>query len=106
MTRTELFDEFYAKHQDEFQSKAAAKRAFDGLFAIMTSTMASGKSMTITGFGKFRLTRLKDREVTNPRTKEVIASPAHTVVRFSPGRPLALAVKDVPVKESDESDEE
>lgn len=93
MTRNELFEKFYKKNGYLFSTKADAKDGFDGVFDTMLEQIAAGNDLTITGFGKFRRTVLAAREVKNPRTKQITMSPEHTVVRFTPGRPLAIAVK-------------
>jgi len=77
-------------------SKARAEEMVDETLAEIGNALTQGHSVTLHGFGRFRLARQEPRGgVVNGR--EYIA-PAKTVVRFRSGKALAeaCAVLDLP----------
>ena len=75
------------------QSKADAARAIDATIGSITSTLKKGQSVTLVGFGTFKVSKRKARKGRNPRTGEVITIKAAKVPRFSAGKSLKDAVK-------------
>ena len=74
-------------------SKADAARAVNATIGSITSALKKGQSVTLVGFGTFKVSRRKARKGRNPRTGEVIAIKAAKVPRFSVGKSLKDAVK-------------
>jgi len=74
-------------------SKADAARAIDATIGSITSTLKKGQSVTLVGFGTFKVSKRKARKGRNPRTGEVITIKAAKVPRFSAGKSLKDAVK-------------
>ena len=73
-------------------SKAAAGRAVDALIAAVKSTLKKNGSVTLVGFGTFRVAKRKPRTGRNPRTNQPIRIPAAKVPKFAPGKAFKDAV--------------
>lgn len=58
----------------------------------ITSTLKSGKKVTLVGFGSFQVIEKKARRGVNPQTKETIQIPAKKVPKFVAGKGLKEAV--------------
>jgi DNA-binding protein HU-beta len=74
-------------------SKADAARAITATLNTITSALKKGQSVTLVGFGTFKVSKRKARKGRNPRTGEVINIKAAKVPRFSAGKSLKDAVK-------------
>ena len=74
-------------------SKADAARAIGATIGSITSSLKKGQSVTLVGFGTFKVSKRKARKGRNPRTGEVITIKAAKVPRFSAGKSLKDAVK-------------
>jgi DNA-binding protein HU-beta len=74
-------------------SKADAARAVNATIGSITSALKKGQSVTLVGFGTFKVSKRKARKGRNPRTGEVINIKATKVPRFSAGKSLKDAVK-------------
>ncbi|HEY5701172.1 MAG TPA: HU family DNA-binding protein [Gammaproteobacteria bacterium] len=73
-------------------SKAAASRAVESVLDIITSSLKSGDSVTLVGFGTFTTRKRAARSGRNPRTGATIQIPASTLPVFKPGKALKDAV--------------
>ena len=62
------------------------------LFDAITESLKQGDSLTLVGFGSFKVTKRAARQGRNPRTGEPISIPAATVPSFAPGKVLRDAV--------------
>lgn len=89
MSKQELI-EVVAKVSD---SKAQAARAVDTMLDAIKGALASGKKVSITGFGTFETRERKARVGRNPRTGEKINISASKYVGFKTGKALKDAVK-------------
>ena len=89
MNKTELI-EHVAKDAD--LSKAAAARALEAILGTVKRTLKKGNSVTLVGFGTFRVTKRAARVGRNPRTGAAIKIRATRVPKFSPGKGLKDAV--------------
>lgn len=67
-------------------STAAAGRAIDAMFDKIINTLQQGDTVTIAGFGTFKVSHRKARKGVNPRTKEPIDIPASKNVAFKAGK--------------------
>lgn len=74
-------------------SKAAATRALDAVVGAIKGTLKKNGSVTLVGFGTFRVAKRKARTGRNPRTNQPIKIPAAKVPKFAPGKALKDAVK-------------
>lgn len=83
MTKAELIAKIA---KDAGISKVAAGKALDsGISAVMKS-VASGRSVTLTGFGTFSASNRKARTGRNPQTGATIRIPAMRVPKFRAGK--------------------
>lgn len=73
-------------------SKADAGRALEAFLGSVTSTLASGGSVKITGFGTFSVSHRAATTGRNPRTGESIQIPASKRPKFTVGKALKDAV--------------
>ena len=89
MNKAELID---AVAVDADISKASAARAVDSLVAAITSSLKSGESVTLVGFGTFSVRERPARSGRNPRTGESIQIDASSMPVFKAGKALKDAV--------------
>ena len=89
MNKAELID---AVAVDADISKASAARAVDSLVAAITSSLKSGESVTLVGFGTFSVRERPARSGRNPRTGETIQIDASSTPVFKAGKALKDAV--------------
>ena len=89
MNKAELID---AVAVDADISKASAARAVDSLVAAITSSLKSGESVTLVGFGTFSVRERPARSGRNPRTGETIQIDASSMPVFKAGKALKDAV--------------
>jgi DNA-binding protein HU-beta len=73
-------------------SKSASEKAVDGAIDAITGALKRGQSVTLVGFGTFRVGRREARAGRNPRTGEEIRIKAAKVPKFSAGKALKDAL--------------
>ena len=73
-------------------SRSAAAAAVDAVLGEITSALAAGERVTLTGFGTFEAAGRAARTARNPRTGEALEVAATTVARFHPGATLRARV--------------
>ena len=88
MTKAELVEKIHAKAG--LPTKAKAEEA---VVAALREALASGESVTFTGFGSFKVVERAARKGRNPRTGKEITIPASKVAKFTPGKGLKDAIK-------------
>ena len=88
MTKTELIKEV-AK---VLESQKEAQAVIESLIANITAALKKGDSVTLTGFGTFKVSKRKARTGRNPRTGEKIKIKAKNIAQFVPGKSLKQAV--------------
>ncbi len=74
-------------------SRTAASDAVEAVIGGITSTLATGDSVSLVGFGTFSVADRAARTARNPRTGETINVPASKAPKFKPGKALKDAVK-------------
>ena len=74
-------------------TKKASKAAVDCIFSTITKTLKKKKTVTLIGFGTFKVDKRKARKGRNPQTGEAIKIKAKKVPKFVPGKALKDAVK-------------
>jgi DNA-binding protein HU-beta len=74
-------------------TKRAAAEAIDTLLGEITKALKKGEKVVLSGFGTFRIAKVKDKKVIVPGTSEQKIVKSHRAPRFSPGKPLKKAVR-------------
>ena len=73
-------------------SKASATRALDSTIEAIKKALKKGDTVSLVGFGTFKVTKRAARNGRNPRTGETIKIKAAKVPKFSAGKGLKDAV--------------
>ena len=89
MNKSDLVDAI-AKNADI--SKAAAGRALDATVDSIKKALKKGDTVSLVGFGTFKVGKRAARNGRNPRTGETIKIKAAKVPKFSAGKGLKDAV--------------
>lgn len=75
-------------------TKKDATAALEAVLEAITGALAKGESVTITGFGTFRVSKRAARTGVNPRDpQQKIQIPAMTLPAFKAGKTLKDAVR-------------
>jgi len=74
-------------------TKKDAQKAVDCVFSAIKDALSKNESVTIIGFGTFKVATRKARVGRNPRTGKEIKIPEKKVPKFVPGKALREAVK-------------
>ena len=74
-------------------SKSQAQKAVDAVLDSITQTLAKGESISLSGFGTFKVSDTKERQGRNPATGQPITIAAGKRIGFSAGSKLSSAVK-------------
>ncbi|MBT3292589.1 HU family DNA-binding protein [Candidatus Peregrinibacteria bacterium] len=75
-------------------TKRSAADALDSFISTITNQLKKGNSVTVTGFGTFKVSHRKARTGVNPRNpSQKISIPAMTVPSFKSGKTLKDAVR-------------
>lgn len=75
-------------------TKKAAQDALEALLSTITAELAKGESVTLTGFGTFKISARKARTGVNPqKPSEKIQIPAMNLPTFKAGKGLKDAVR-------------
>ena len=69
-------------------TKKAAEAAINGFTEAVSETLEKGDSVSLVGFGNFKVAQRSEREGRNPRTGEKIKIPSAKIVKFTPGKLL------------------
>jgi len=88
MNKTELINEV-AK---VVSTKKEAQEAVDCVFSSITKAMKTGDTVTLIGFGTFKVVDRKARKGRNPQTGEEIDIKASKAPKFTAGKALKTAV--------------
>jgi DNA-binding protein HU-beta len=89
VNKSELVD---AIAQSADISKASAARALDAAVESIKSALKKGDTVSLVGFGTFKVDQRAARTGRNPRTGEVIAIKAAQIPKFTAGKGLKDAV--------------
>ncbi|MCD6550574.1 HU family DNA-binding protein [bacterium] len=74
-------------------SKSCAAACLNAILDEIAGALSKGKTVALTGFGTFMISKRKARTGRNPQTGEKIKIPARKVPKFKPGKQLKKAVK-------------
>lgn len=75
------------------KSQNEVKKFLNAFEEVIVETLAKGEEVNITGFGKFYVRTLSEREGKNPRTGEKIKIPATKIPAFSSGNVFKKAIR-------------
>ncbi len=75
------------------KTKKDAQAAVDCVLSSITKALEKGDSVSLTGFGTFKVVARKARKGRNPQTGEEINIAASKVPKFVAGKALKKAVK-------------
>jgi nucleoid DNA-binding protein len=75
------------------KTKKDAQEAVDCVFSSITKALGKGDSVSLIGFGTFKVAQRKSRKGRNPQTGEEIYIAASKVPKFVVGKALKEAVK-------------
>lgn len=73
-------------------SKKESTEMMEAVFSIMKSTLESGETLKISGFGSFIVKQKSDRRGRNPQTGESITIEARRILTFKPSSVLRQAI--------------
>jgi DNA-binding protein HU-beta len=90
VSKTELIDRLA---RDAKITKKAAETALRSFVACVRDSLKKGKSVTLVGFGTFKLGKRAARNGRNPQTGAAIKIKASKVVKFRAGKALKDAVR-------------
>ena len=74
-------------------TKADAGKALDAAVETITEALAAGDTISLIGFGTFKVSERAARTGRNPKTGEPLEIPAAKLPKFTPGKALKDAVK-------------
>lgn len=74
-------------------TKKAAGEAIDAMFDEIARVLQRGEKVILSGFGTFRVAKVKDKKGRNPQTGEAMVIKAHRAVRFVVGKTLKRSIK-------------
>lgn len=74
-------------------TKTEAEKAVNTMLGTIEKALASGKKVTISGFGTFLVTTRASRRGRNPQTGAEIKIPSMKIARFRAGESLKKAVR-------------
>jgi nucleoid DNA-binding protein len=89
MNKTELVE---VAAREAGITKVAAEKALSAIIEAVVSTVASGESVTLVGFGTFKSASRAERIGKNPKTGATLKIAATTVPRFTAGSAFKAAV--------------
>ena len=75
------------------ESKAKATAFLEAFIETVSTSLANGEDVTITGFGKFKVRHVEEHNGRNPQTGEAIKIPAKKSPAFKAGKFLKDLVK-------------
>ncbi|MCG6910196.1 MAG: HU family DNA-binding protein [Deltaproteobacteria bacterium] len=75
------------------ETKKDAQAAVDGVLSSITNALKNGDSVSLVGFGTFKVAERSARQGRNPQTGEAMHIPASRVPKFAAGKALKDAVK-------------
>ena len=88
MNKTDLINEV-AK---VVKTKKDAQAALDAVLSSIAEALKKGDTVSLVGFGTFKVTERKARKGRNPQTGATIKIKASSTVRFKPGKALKNAI--------------
>jgi DNA-binding protein HU-beta len=90
MTKAEII-EIIAKKAH--LTKKAARESIDAFLDEIVRQINKGEKVVLSGFGTFKVAKVKDKKGRNPQTGDDLIIKSHRVVRFIVGKTLKRLVK-------------
>jgi DNA-binding protein HU-beta len=81
-------------------TKAAAKQAVETVVTAIINAAAQGEEISLSGFGKFKVTSRAEREGRNPATGAAIKIAASKKLSFTPAKAVKDALNRAPQPDS------
>ncbi len=91
MNKADIVARMHAK--TNHSSKAEIAKQAEAFIEVLKEGLENGESITITGFGSFRVIDRAERKGRNPRTGEEISIPASQTIKFTPGKALKEVIR-------------
>ncbi len=89
MTKRQLIDQVSRKAH---LPKRSATEAVDVFLEEIGRTLSKGEKVVLSGFGTFRVIRMKGKTVRIPNTEKFVTIKPHRSPRFTPGKALKRKV--------------
>ena len=89
MTKADIFENV---QKSMGLTKKNSAEMVEAVFAIIKSTLESGETLKISGFGNFVVKQKADRRGRNPQTGEAITIEARRILTFKPSGLLKDAI--------------
>lgn len=90
MTKSELI-EIISKQAN--LTKKSARETIDAFLTEVIRKLEKGEKVVISGFGTFKVTKVKDKKGRNPQTGKDLVIKGHRAVRFIVSKSLKKSVK-------------
>lgn len=90
MTKKQIVDLVAAKAH---LPKRAAREAIETFLGEIAKALAKGDKIVLSGFGTFKVVKVKDKKVIVPGTGEQKMVKSHRAPRFTPGKPLKREIR-------------
>lgn len=90
MTKNQLINLIAAKAH---LTRKGAQESIETFLSEVTKALKKGEKVVLSGFGTFKIVRVKDKPVTVPGTGRRTIIRSHLAARFTPGKPLKRAVR-------------
>lgn len=90
MTKSELV-EIVAKEAN--LTKKTAREAIESFLKEVIRNLEKGQKVVVSGFGTFKITKVKDKKGRNPQTGKDLIIKGHRAVRFLASKSLKKSVK-------------
>jgi len=74
-------------------TKRGSREAIDTFLNEITKALKKGEKVVLSGFGTFKVVKVKDKPVIVPGTGERKIVKSHRAPRFVPGKPLKKEIK-------------
>lgn len=91
MTKADIVEKI---HTTTGLSKKDSAEMMESVFDIIKSTLESGESIKVSGFGSFVVNQKEARRGRNPQTGEAITIEARKVLTFKPSTILRQSIND------------
>lgn len=91
MTKADIVEKI---HISTGLSKNDSAEMMESVFDIIKSTLESGETIKVSGFGSFVVNQKKARRGRNPQTGEAITIEARRVLTFKPSTILRQSIND------------
>lgn len=90
MTKAELVKQIAARAGI---TQVCAGRVLEAVLSTLSEVMVADDSVTLAGFGTFKLSPHRERRGRNPANGESIVIPARKSPRFAPGKELRALIE-------------